>query len=172
VTGEDTMDTTRVELLFEYNRWANRRTREAVARATSEQFTREIGGSYGSLRNTVAHLMASEWVWLRRWKGTSPTAPPFPNEELTLENVGVLWQPIEAETEALVASLTAERLEQAIDYRSTRGDPFSTPLWQQLQHVVNHSTYHRGQVVTLLRQLDVEPIGSDLIAFYRGRDRR
>ena len=61
--------------------------------------------------------------------------------------------------------------EQAIDYRSTRGDAFTTPLWQQLQHVVNHSSYHRGQVVTLLRQLGVDPIGTDLIAFYRGRDR-
>ena len=165
------MDVKRIALLFEYNRWANRRTREAVARATPEQFARDVGGSYGSLRNTLAHLIASEWVWLRRWQGTSPTSPPFPDDDLTVENLTSLWQPIEAQTQAFVDSLDDEGVEQSIDYRSTRGDPFTTPLWQQLQHVVNHSSYHRGQVVTLLRQLGVDPIGTDLIAFYRGRDR-
>jgi uncharacterized damage-inducible protein DinB len=165
------MDVRPFQLLFEYNRWANRRTREAVARVSPEQFTREIGGSYGSLRNTIAHLIASEWVWLRRWKGTSPTAPPFREDALTLESLGSEWQAIELETQAFIDSLTAESLEQNILYSNTRGQPFSEPLWQQLQHVVNHSSYHRGQVVTLLRQLGGEPIGTDLIAFYRGRDR-
>lgn len=157
--------------LFEYNRWANRRTREALARLSAEQFTREIGGSYGSLRNTVAHLAASEWVWLRRWKGTSPTGPPFRQDALTLENLASEWQPIELETQALVDSLTPAALEQDLAYSNTRGQPFSEPLWQQLQHLVNHSSYHRGQIVTLLRQLGCEPIGTDLISFYRGRDR-
>jgi uncharacterized damage-inducible protein DinB len=157
------------QLLFEYNRWANRRTREAVARVSAHQFTREIGGSYGSLRNTIAHLISSEWVWVRRWKGTSPTGPPFPSGDLTLENLESRWQPIELETQAFVDSLTAESLEPHVAYSNTRGQPFSEPLWQQLQHVVNHSSYHRGQVVTLLRQLGGEPIGTDLIAFYRGR---
>ncbi len=163
------MDTKPFETLFEYNRWANRRTRDAVGRATPEQFAREIGGSYGSVRNTVAHLIASEWVWVRRWKGTSPTQPPFPPDELTQANLASLWQPIETEMQAVVESMTSERLEETLAYSTTRGQPFSEPLWQQLQHVVNHSSYHRGQIVTLLRQLNVEPNGTDLIAFYRGR---
>lgn len=165
------MDVRPFQELFEYNRWANRRTREAVARVSPEQFARGIGGSYGSLRNTVAHLVSSEWVWLRRWRGTSPTAPPFRDDELTVDNLESRWQPIELETQEFVDSLDAGRLEATAAYSTTRGQPFSEPLWQQLQHLVNHSSYHRGQIVTLLRQLDVEPIGTDLIAFYRGRDR-
>jgi len=165
------MDATQFHLLFEYNRWANRRTREAVSRVSPEQFARAIGGSYGSLRNTLAHLIASEWVWVRRWKGASPAAPPLAEVELTLENLGSTWQPIEMEMKEFVESLTNARLEETIHYSSTRGHPFAEPLWQQLQHVVNHSSYHRGQIVTLLRQLGGEPLGTDLIAFYRGRDR-
>jgi uncharacterized damage-inducible protein DinB len=165
------MDAGPFQLLFEYNRWANRRTREEVARVSPEQFTREIGGSYGSLRNTLAHVIAAEWVWLRRWKGTSPGAPPFRDDELTLENLGSHWQPIEHETQAFIDRLAPEGLEQPVAYTTTRGKPFAEPLWQQLQHVVNHSSYHRGQIVTLLRQLGCEPIGTDLIAFWRGRDR-
>ncbi len=165
------MDVMALRLLFEYNRWANRRTREAVARVSPEQFGREIGGSYGSLRSTLAHLVAAEWVWVRRWKGASPTAPPFEDRELTLETLAAKWQPIETETQAYLDALTAADLEQTIHYSNTRGQPFAEPLWQQLLHVVNHSSYHRGQVVTLLRQLDAEPLGTDLIAFFRGRDR-
>ncbi len=165
------MDIALFKELFAYNRWANRRTRDAPARVSPEQFSREIGGSYGSLRNTVAHLVSSEWVWQQRWKGTSPTAPPFPAGELTLENLESRWQPIELETQRFVDSLPAARLDETISYSNTRGQPFSEPLWQQLQHLVNHSSYHRGQIVTLLRQLGAEPIGTDLIAFYRGRDR-
>jgi uncharacterized damage-inducible protein DinB len=165
------MDVTSFQVLFEYNRWANRRTREAVSRVSPEQFTRAIGGSYGSLRDTLAHLIAAEWVWVRRWKGTSPTAPPFPSDSLTLENLESNWQPIELETKAFVDSLTAASLDQVIHYSTTRGQPFAEPLSQQLQHVVNHSSYHRGQIVTLLRQLGAEPLGTDLIAFHRGRDR-
>ncbi len=156
---------------FQYNRWANRRTREALARVSPEQFARATGGSYGSLRNTVAHLVSAEWVWLRRWKGTSPTSPPFRDEDLALGNLDEHWLPIERETQDFVESLTPETLERTVSYSNTRGQPFSEPLWQQLQHVVNHSSYHRGQVVTLMRQLGAEPIGTDLIAFYRGRDR-
>jgi uncharacterized damage-inducible protein DinB len=166
------MDVRPFQHLFEYNRWANRRTREAVACVSPEQFQRQAGGSYGSLRNTLAHLIASEWVWLRRWQGTSPTASPFSEEPLTLGNLGSKWQPIELETRAFIDSLTPENLEQSVAYSTTRGQPFSEPLWQQLQHLVNHSSYHRGQIVTLLRQLGAEPVGTDLIAFCRGRDRQ
>ncbi len=166
------MDIKPFHTLFEYNRWANRRTRDAIARVSAEQFARPVGGSYGSLRNTVGHLISSEWVWLRRWKGTSPTASPFREDELTLESVESRWQPIETEMQAFVDALDPLALERPISYVTTRGQPFTEPLWQQLQHLVNHSSYHRGQIVTLLRDLGAEPIGTDLIAFYRGRDRQ
>jgi uncharacterized damage-inducible protein DinB len=110
-------------------------------------------------------------VWLRRWKGTSPVSKAFADEDLTVANLETMWTPIEAETQELVESLTADTLDNPIAYATTRGQPFAEPLWQQMQHLVNHSSYHRGQIVTLLRQLGVSPIGTDLIAYYRGRGR-
>lgn len=163
------MDVERLSGLVAYNAWANERTRKALGQVSPEQFTLEIGGSHGSLQKTVAHVMASEWVWTRRWRGTSPTAPPFPADTLTLENLAPLWQPIERELQAFVEGLPAGGLQEPVAYRNLQGQPYSEPLWQQLQHLVNHSSYHRGQVATLLRQLGAQPIGTDLITFYRER---
>jgi len=66
-----------------------------------------------------------------------------------------------------VSELTDERLSSVLIYKTMEGKQFSNILWQMMQHLINHSTYHRGQVVTMLRQLGVKPIGTDLITFYR-----
>ena len=68
-----------------------------------------------------------------------------------------------------VTQLTSQELERVIHYKNVAGDEFSNPVWQTLHQLTNHATYHRGQVVTLLRQLGVKPVATDLIAFYRER---
>jgi uncharacterized damage-inducible protein DinB len=72
-----------------------------------------------------------------------------------------------------LARLGPEAVEHTIEYQDLRGDDQLDVLWQMLQHVVNHGTYHRGQITTMLRQLDaVPPKSMDLIAFYRERNRK
>jgi uncharacterized damage-inducible protein DinB len=68
-----------------------------------------------------------------------------------------------------VSSLTEENISAVVTYKTTEGKQFSYPLWQMMQHVVNHSSYHRGQIVTMLRQLGIRPVGTDLIAYYRSK---
>jgi uncharacterized damage-inducible protein DinB len=155
--------------LYDYNSWANRRTLDACAALSSEQFTRDMGSSFRSVRDTLVHLMLVEWLWLERWHGRSPTsfapAADFPN----VDSVRARWAEIARDLLDYIASLTQEEVQRVVQHKTTAGVPQAAPLWQMLQHLLNHGTYHRGQVTTLLRQLGAKANGTDLITFYRER---
>src|SRR5947208_1808811 len=63
-----------IQLLYRYNRWANATILNAVAPLSKDDFSRKLGGSFPSARETLVHIMGAEWIWLRRWKGLSPPA--------------------------------------------------------------------------------------------------
>lgn len=153
--------------LYDYDRWANRRTLDAVSRLDAAAFTEDMGSSYPSVRDTLVHIMSAEWVWLMRWQGESPTGMPASWELSTFDALRTKWEEVERELAAFVAGLDDADLDRVVDYRNTRGTPYANSMAQMLRHVVNHSTYHRAQVTTLLRQLGAEPVNTDLITFYR-----
>ena len=151
------MTSSDVQILIDYNYWARDRLLEAVAQLSQEQFTRDLGNSFRSVRDTLAHLHGAEWIWYRRWVGESPTALP-PNDRFPdLASLTSAWRDIETQIRAYFAPLDDRALERVLDYKSTAGVAGASVLWHMLQHVVNHSTYHRGQVTTMLRQLGATP---------------
>jgi uncharacterized damage-inducible protein DinB len=153
--------------LWAFNRWANRRLLDAAAKLTQEQYTKDLGSSFPSLRDTLAHIASSEWVWLSRWQGTSPRERPEKFSTTSLDELRHHWIEVEQSQRAFLSELSDERLDNVMPYTTMAGEPQSTPLWQMMRHVINHSTYHRGQAATLLRQLGATPPTTDLIAFYR-----
>lgn len=153
--------------LYAYNRWANRRVLGAAARLSPEVLSRDLGSSFPSVLATLAHVLAAEWIWLERWRGSSPPGLPESWELSSLEAVRVRWAEVEAGQRAFVEGLDEPALERAISYRNTAGTPYQNPLGQLLRHVVNHSTYHRGQVVTMLRQLGAEAVATDYVVYLR-----
>jgi uncharacterized damage-inducible protein DinB len=155
--------------LYDYNSWANHRTLDACVPLSEEQFTRDVHSSFRSVRDTLAHILLVEWLWLERWQGRSPDAFPSANNFPSLESVRARWSEIERNLHDYVASLTQEDLDRVVSHKTTAGVPQSAPLRQMLQHLVNHGTYHRGQAAAMLRQLDAKPISTDLILFYRER---
>lgn len=155
--------------LYDYNSWANHRILDACAALSGEQFTRDLGSSFRSVRDTLTHILGAEWVWLERWHGRLPSGLPPGSEFSDLEALRNRWAGIERDLHDYVASLTAEDLTRNIQVKTFAGQVFSQPHWQMLQHLVNHGTYHRGQVTTLLRQLGAKPVSTDLIGFYRER---
>ena len=156
--------------LLDYNYWARDRLLAAVDQLSPEQFTRDLGSSFRSVRDTLAHLHGAEWIWYRRWIGESPTTLPPADRFPDLDSVASAWRDAEAQIRAYFSPLDDRAIERVIDYKSTVGVPGASPLWQMLQHVVNHQAYHRGQVTTLLRQMGAAPPKAmDLIAFYRER---
>src|SRR5229473_8237636 len=155
--------------LYDYNSWANHRTVEACVALTQEQFTRDLGSSFRSVRDTLVHILGAEWVWLERCQGRSPGALPAAEQFLTLASVNTRWTEIERNLLDLVARLSGEELARVHEFRTLKSGMYANALWQALQHVVNHSTYHRGQVAMLLRQSGAKPNFTDLIYFYRER---
>lgn len=153
--------------LYSFNRWANARMRGAAAALNEDDFTRDLKSSFPSVRDTLLHIMSSEWVWLSRWLGTSPTSMPPEWNDYTRAQIEAEWVALEAAHAAFVGNLSDPDLDRTIHYLNFRGEAYAQPLWQLLRHMVNHSTYHRGQVTTMLRQLGHDAAATDLVAFYR-----
>ncbi len=155
--------------LYEYNSWANRRVMESCAQLNNDQFTRDLVSSFHSVRDTLAHILGAEWIWLERWHGRSHSSLPFAGDFSDLNAIRARWEEVERDLTDFVASLTDEDLARVYEYKTTAGAPQVSPAWEMLQHLVNHGTYHRGQIATMLRQLGNKSQSTDLILFYRQR---
>jgi len=159
------MDLKTVRLLWDYTKWADARAFDAVAKLTPEQYGKDLGSSLKSVRDTLTHLVSAQWIWLSRWKGTAPKAMWAPGDYAGLAALRERWTALHAEIEAFVAGQTDASLPKDLVYQNLKGETLKYPLGALLLHMVNHSTYHRGQVTTLLRQLGAQPASTDLVLF-------
>jgi len=154
--------------LLDYHYWARDRMLEALEALTPEQYTRDLGSSFRSIRDTAVHTYAAEWAWYSRWQGESPAALLQADRFPDVDSLRRVWVEHEAKMRAFLDRMDEQGTRRVIEYRLLSGDPGASPFWQMLQHVVNHAAYHRGQVTTMLRQIGARPPKSmDLIAFYR-----
>lgn len=153
--------------LFDYDAWATDRVLETVAALTEEQYTKDLGSSFGGVRGTLVHTYGAQWIWLQRWKGTSPAQIIKAEEIPTFAGLKERWSAWRNDLHAFLDPLTEEQLQSKLTYKDIRGNQYSQPLYHQMQHLVNHSTYHRGQITTMLRQLGAKPVSTDLINYYR-----
>src|SRR5713226_3072957 len=158
-----------IGLLYDYNAWANRRSLEAAASLSNEQFLKPLGSSFGSVRDTLAHICGAEEIWFERFQGRSPSSLPDGSRFQDIPALRSHWTAQEAKLLDFVRGLTQADLDRVMEYKTLKFGVYSNPLWQSMQHVVNHGTYHRGQVTTLLRQLGAQPILTDQMHFYRER---
>ncbi len=182
------MNITDIQTLYTYNLWANQRMFSALENLNDQQFTAPTESSFPSIRETVFHILGAEWIWLQRWKGISPRATtpdvnvnsatmsqltpvkvPTVQELSTVAALRSFADAIEGERQKFLATVTEERLQAPLQFNDMAGNPYSEPLVQLLQHLVNHGTYHRGQVITLLRQAGSEAVSLDLLFFFRER---
>ncbi len=161
------MNANDIRKLYTYTDWANERILGVIGSLSEEQFTREIVSSYTSIRDTLAHIAYAEWLWLQRWMGQSPMLAPEWTKAPAFDVLRDRMHGIAADRRAYLAALSDEAVESTIDYRSTEGDPFTMPLGGVLMHCANHSTYHRGQLVTMLRQVGATPPNMDYSRFLR-----
>jgi len=161
-----------IQLLYEYDRWANNRVLQAASTLSAEEFRRDLGGSFPSVRDTLVHIVGSEWSWLTYWKERSPSSAFLedvwtrqdalfsPNAFPDLAAVQLKWAEIEREQMEFVDHVTNETLGRVLPVRATQ-----ISLAHLMQHLANHSTYHRGQVALMMRQLAAEPVATDFALF-------
>ena len=161
-----------VRLLYEYDRWANNRVLQAATALSAEQFTRDLGGAFCSVRDTLVHIIGGEWIWLAYWRASSRSSAfvtdlrtrrdamfnprAFPN----VTAVQLKWADVEKEQVEFMNHVTNESLEKMLPFRKTQ-----VRLALLVQHLANHSTYHRGQVGLMMRQLGAEPLATDFHVF-------
>jgi uncharacterized damage-inducible protein DinB len=154
-----------IQGLYRYNAWANGRAIAAVSRLSVEEFVQDLGSSHSSVRDTLLHIVWAEWIWLQRWDGVSRQTVFHGTDFPDLDAVRARWSKVEAAQRSFVEVATNERLLTVVQYLNLTGQTWEYPLWRQMYHVVNHSTYHRGQLTTMLRQLGAQPLPTDLLVF-------
>ena len=160
------MNRTDAKNLFDYNCWANNLTLDAVASLSAEQFITEMASSYRSIRDTLTHILSSEWVFLMRCLGESPKTLFDPAIFPNLNSIRLKSDEINDGWKNFITNLPEESLANNIAYTNFRGELWKYPLNQILQHVLNHSTYHRGQITTQLRTLGANPVMTDYLYYW------
>jgi uncharacterized damage-inducible protein DinB len=154
-----------LERLYDYGYWANRKFVAVVSSLPPEQFTQTVAGSYGSVRNTMVHILSAEWGWLDRCgghkRGPALKADDYPNVETLVET----WGQVEGWMRAFLAALRDEELDCAVEFKNPGGETRSMALGELMQHAANHGVHHRGQVALLLRMLGLEPGNVDMLIY-------
>jgi uncharacterized damage-inducible protein DinB len=161
------MTAEQIRALYDFNAWANARTLEPCAALSKEQFLQNNGSSFPSVRDTLTHIYGAEWIWLERWQGRRPGGLPKPEDFADLPALRAAWDKTARELLDFAYARTQEQLLAAQTVYTLDGTPYTHPLWQMMQHLVNHGSYHRGQIAAFLRQLGHKPQPTDLIRYYR-----
>jgi len=160
------MTVSELAALYSFNRWANHRLLDAAAELSHEELTRDLKGSSPSVLATLLHIFWSEWVWFRRWNGESPKQKDLPGSDLQdAAATGGRWHELEIEQQQFIGDLRDEDLVRRVRYENFADQAKEYSLEHSMQHVVNHSSYHRGQVVTMIRQLGHKPPSTDLLIY-------
>lgn len=161
------MTRTEVLDLFAYNAWANRRILDAAGALPGDVYLRDLKSSHGSIHGTLAHIVWAEHLWLNRWLKQPNPAVAQGKDLRTAPEVRARWEEIEAERGRFLAQLGESQLAETRTVKPSTGGEYAHSFGQMFRHTVDHSSYHRGQVVTMLRQVGVVPPVTGLIFFYR-----
>ena len=160
--------------LFDYTEWANGLALDAAAGLAETDLRRDVGISHGSIFGTLLHMAGAEWIWFERWHGRSPAKAEAWSRWTTdscpdLVTLNERWRDVVERRARYILELDESRLTAELPFKLLSGDPSSMRLVDQMQHVANHATLHRGQVVGMIRQLGIDPPSTDLL-FYLRRD--
>ncbi len=155
--------------LARYNIWANKRIMETMLRLDDAILDQEIASSFPSLRRTAYHMWSAEFIWLQRLQLVEN---PVWIETVFKGNVQEAFAEWEQVSKSLLQFVERQyndhSLEHVLQYYNSKKEPFKNPVYSILQHVFNHATYHRGQLVTMLRQAGITKIpATDMIVFIR-----
>jgi uncharacterized damage-inducible protein DinB len=149
--------------LFVYNRWADQQVVAACRALGPGQYEQEPVPGWPSIRTTLVHLADATWIWARRIAGETVAARASEAEFPTLDDAERLLARGHDAFDRLLATLTPEQLGAVWSYRNFENQELSLPLWAVLRHVVNHATYHRGQIAAKFGRLGATPAKTDFV---------
>jgi uncharacterized damage-inducible protein DinB len=143
------MDASDFRRLFRYDRWANREVSDAL---------RSVADPPAKSVRWLAHIVAAEALWLARIQRLPQPMPVWP--EFKMDELPRVLEAVSGEWEKF---LEAPALDAGCEYTNSKGERFTSPVGDILMHVVNHSTYHRGQIAADMRASGMEPAYTDFI---------
>jgi uncharacterized damage-inducible protein DinB len=155
--------------LYDYGYWVNRKLFQVLAQLTPEEFTQPVAGSYGSIRNTLVHVMSAEWGWLDRCGGSARGAALKADDYATVESLIETWHRVEGYVREFLATLKDEDLARMVEFTLGQPEKYSMRLGELLHHAAIHGVHHRGQVALLLRSLGFAPGNFDILFYYATR---
>ena len=154
-----------LQALYDYSYWANGKIYDVLFQLTPDEFTQQVAGGYGSVRNTMVHMMSAEWGWLDRCggahRGPALVAADYP----TVASVTDRWRQVEINVRSFLATLKDEDLDQLREF-SFGGRTFTMRRGDLLQHAAVHCIHHRGQLALLLRSLGHPPANFDALLYH------
>lgn len=166
------VDRDHVLRLYEYHHWAEDRMLDAFGSVTTEQLDKPWGGSFGTGRGLLRHVVGADRLWVERWNGRSPKSlPDFPATHAG-RDFRAEWEKVKADERLFLSSLAKDRLTSELTYVNMKGEQWTYPFAEILVHVVNHGTYHRGQLTHLLRDLGQAPTSTDYLVFLQEQRKR
>jgi uncharacterized damage-inducible protein DinB len=149
--------------LLEYHRWATEKVLQAVSTLGAEKYTKDLGSSFPSVCDTLIHIYGADRAWLGRIQGQQ-LERPRPEDYPSVAVLREVWLETLSTFPSVVQSQSPDK---PVSYKAFDGTPYTNKLAEIIRHVVNHGTYHRGQVTTMLRQLGEKAVTTDMIAYYR-----
>jgi len=151
-----------------YNLWANTILSGRLAQVPGDILHKDMGSSFGSIYKTMVHLMEVENVWWQRLKLQERIIVPEKDAEENFEKVSKELVMISKQWSDWVHEANEKNIEHVFGYYNSKKEFFKQPVYELLMHLFNHQTYHRGQIVTMMRQNGVDKIpATDFIAFSR-----
>lgn len=148
-----------------YNHWANLRLADAVSELDKNQFSKLITSSFPSIQETMVHIVWAEVLWLERWQGKTFSPALEPGDYPDSDHIKKKFESLYKNQIRFLKKLEPGSGDQKVSYINFKGEKWTYTLSQTVEHLIVHSAYHRGQLVTLLRQSGVEPPNTDYLQF-------
>jgi len=155
--------------LASYNVWANHKICFQLQQMDEKLWYADTASSFSSLYKTILHMWDAESVWWQRMRLHESIVVPSQSFEPSFKDAcnGLIHQSMQ--WEPFISDVMDEAaLNSKLIYKNAKGQEFFQPVSEVLMHVFNHGTYHRGQLVTMMRLLGETNIpATDFIAFTR-----
>jgi uncharacterized damage-inducible protein DinB len=154
-----------------YNSWANEKVIDWLSQIGDEQWERANVSSYSSIRQTAVHIASAEKIWVDFWNKVANPVYLSANFMGTKDELLVIWKEASNRLAGFIKRHPEEKLTELVSFTYPNGRTGRMQYDQTFAHSINHSTYHRGQLVTLLRQAGYENLSSiDLATYYIAKD--
>ncbi len=153
--------------LFEYSLWASLKVLEAAEKLPVEAIMKDRGNSFGGILGTLTHIFQADRVWFKRFNGDPHFTLAQAGDSFDLAELKAQWPQVMNEFATWIRAQEESRFEERLFWRNVKGEDKDELMYKILLHIVNHGTYHRGQVITMIKQAGGEVVSTDLV-YYTG----